>query len=176
MPKGKITPKEITQFCLPEVRVIEVLKMLPKKVKIVSLAFESGIAVKRVKKPVSIALEKCGVRTINETDPSLCVYGIWTGSREKMKEDLDLICNELGIPINTVRVKRMEVTVGKNAGTFHKIQKHVEGDDEKLRRQTVLALVKWDGQEKAVAQACNANTFACKYDIQTIRTVICKEK
>ena len=168
-------PKVITQHCIKSHFFNEVMR-LPATVKIVSIQFEVGFAIKRLSQPVSTLLTNCGVTAVRKSDPSVEVEGRLTGSRANMVKNIGIICKQLGLKTNTVRVKRMTVQVGESLGVFHRMQKMIPGDDEKVRRMTVLGLVKWtDGKEKSIANACHTNTFKCQYTTQMVRTVLCEE-
>lgn len=169
-----VTPKVITQHCIKSHFFDEVMK-LPKAVKILSVQFEAGFAIKRLSQPVSATMNGWGVTAIRKSDPSVEVEGRLSGARAAMKANILAITGALRLKSNTVRVKRMVVSVGKNIGTFHRMQKLIPGDDNKISRKTVLGLVKWEGSEKAIAKACHTNPFNCKYTTQVIRTVLCEE-
>lgn len=169
-----IEPKVITQYCIKGHFFNEVME-LPDDVKIVQIQFEVGFAIKRLSQPIPLALAKCGITAIRKSDPSLEVEGRLTGARSSMLTNINAICKAIELKRNTVRVKRMVVKVGENEGVFHRVQKLIPGDDNKVSRRTVLGLVKWNGDEEAIAAACNANAFQCKYDTQMIRTVLCDE-
>lgn len=169
-----VKQKAVVQHCIRSHFFDEVMR-LPNAVKITSIFFEVGFAIKRLSQPVPTALVNRGVTAIRKSDPSVEVDGRVTGSRKKMTADVRTICNALRLNTNTVRVKRMTVQVGKNIGVFHRMQKVVpEGD--KMSRKTVLGLVKWEGNENEIAKACNTNKFKCRFDTQVIRTVICEEE
>ncbi len=173
MIKGKI----ITQHCIKNHFFNEVME-LPKDVKIISLQFEVGFAIKRLSRPVPTKMSDLGVTAVRQSDPSVEIEGRLVGTRTSMKSAIKDICDKYDLKTNTVRVKRMQVATGKddkNLGVFHRMTKMIPDDEGKTRRNTVLGLVKWDGSETGIANACRTNSFSCKYDIQTIRTVICEE-
>jgi hypothetical protein len=172
-----VKPKVITQHCIKSHFFEEVMK-LPDTVKIISISFEFGFAIKRMSQIVPTSMAKCGVNAVRTSDPSFEVEGKLVGSRKHMKECVAKICQRFNLNPKTFRVKRMQVTVGKgdkNHGVFHRMQKLIPGDDDKVSRRTVLGLVRWEGSESAIASACHTNPFKCKYDTQIIRTVLCEE-
>ena len=169
-----IKPKTITQHCI-KARFFEEVMKLPTEVKITSIDFDLGFTMKRLSEPVPSVLINAGVTALRKTTPSVEVTGRLTGTRTSMTKHVKTICDKLELKTNTVRVRRMTVQVGKNVGVFVRMTKKIPYSDEKLRRTTVLGLVKWEGSEAAIAKACNTNKFKCKYDVQTIRTVICEE-
>lgn len=169
----KTTPIPITQQCIKKHFFSEVM-LLPKEVKIISINFEVGLSMKRMSVPVSSALTELGVTAIRNADPSVEVDGRVVGSRKQMKEALNTITSSLGLNVNTVRVRRMTVEVGKNIGVFYRMNKKLP-DGDKVKRMTVLGLVKWTGDETAIANACHTNVYKCTYTTQMIRTVLCEE-
>lgn len=170
-----VVPKVITQHCIKSHFFNEVMK-LPEDVTITSIVFECGFAIKRQSQQIPVALAGCGVSAIRKSDPSMEVEGKLTGKRSRMIKDIATICKELDLKTNTVRVKRMTLTVGNDLGVFQRMQKMLPSEtNDKLKRVTVLGLVKWDGDEVKIANTCNAKAFKCKYDTQIIRTVICEE-
>ena len=169
------TAKSITQHCIRGHFFNEVMK-LPAAVKIKEITFETGFAMKRMSEPITTKMEGHGVTYLSKTDPSMEVGGKLVGTRDSMKKSIKEICSEYGLAQNTVRVRRMVVAVGKNEGTFTRLSKKLpDGDEGKLRRVTVLGLMRWDGNENEIAKACSTNKFKCKYDTQIVRTVICQE-
>ena len=169
--------KTITQHCIKSHFFNEVMD-LPKDVKIISIQFEVGFAIKRLSRPVPTKMVGLGVTAVVQSDPSVEITGRLTGSRTSMKSAIVDICKQYDLKTNSVRVKRMQVASGKNdknMGVFHRMTKMIPDDEGKAKRNVVLGLVKWDGSETDVANACNTNPFSCKYDIQTVRTVICEE-
>jgi hypothetical protein len=92
-----------------------------------------------------------------------------------MNQALAVICEASALSSKTVRVKRMEVAVGKNVGVFHRMTKKLPAADDKVERHVVLGLIKWDGDENAIAKACSTKPYQCKFDTQLIRTVLCNE-
>ena len=171
--KGEATP--IMQYCIKSHFFDEVMK-LPEAVKIVELVFETGFAMKRMSEPITTKLADHGVTAMRKTDPSMEVEGKLTGTRNKMKTDIKAICDETGLNPKTVRVRRLVIDVKENQGHFARMTKMVPaGEDGKPRRLTVLGLLRWDGDENAIAKACSAKKFNCKYDTQIVRTVICEE-
>jgi hypothetical protein len=169
-----IENKTMVQYCIKSHFFDEVIK-LPEEVRIVSLQFEVGFAIKRLSQPIPLALVKCGITAIRKSDPSLEVEGRLTGSRASMVTAVNSICKAIELRRNTVRVKRMVVKVGDNEGVFHRMQKKLRGDDSKVHRVTVLGLVKWTGDEEEIVQACNANPYHCKFDTHVVHTVLCDE-
>lgn len=170
-------PKVITQHCIRSHFFDEVMK-LPASVKIISINFEVGFSIKRMSQVISKKMADAGVTNICKSDPSVEIAGRLTGSRARMKVDVDTICKEAGLNPKTVRVKRMQVAVGandKNMGVFHRMTKKIPAADDKVERHVVLGLIKWDGDEKAIARACATNPYKCKFDTQIIRTVLCEE-
>ncbi len=170
-------PKVIIQHCIKSHFFDEVMK-LPTTVKIIAINFEVGFAIKRMSQPISEVLVNAGVTYVCKSDPSLEISGRLTGSRASMKANLDLVCERSGLNRKTVRVKRMEVVCGKNdknQGIFHRMTKKLAGPDDKVERHVVLGLIKWDGDENAIARACSTNKYKCKFDTQVIRTVLCEE-
>ena len=170
-------PKVIIQHCIKSHFFNEVMG-LPPAVKIIAINFEVGFAIKRMSQVIPQKMADAGVTYICKSDPSLEISGRLTGSRSKMKLDVMLICKETGLNPNTVRVKRMEVAVGAgdvNMGVFHRMTKKIAAADDKIERHVVLGLIKWDGDENAIARACSAKKYKCKYDTQLIRTVLCEQ-
>lgn len=170
-------PKVITQHCIKSHFFDEVMK-LPATVKIIAINFELGFSIKRMSQVIPEAMANAGVTYICQSDPSLEITGRLTGSRAKMKRDVATICRRAGLDQKTVRVKRMEVATGagdKHSGVFHRMTKKLAGPDDKVERHVVLGLIKWDGDEKAIARACSTNKYKCKFDTQVIRTVLCEE-
>ena len=167
-------PKVITQHCIRSYFFDEVMR-LPEEIKIVSVQFEVGFAIKRLSQPVPKAMALCGVSTIRKSDPSVEVEGKLVGTRAQMSTKITDVCKTLSLKKNTVRVKRMVVKIGANEGVFHRMQKMIPGDDNKVARRTVLGLVKWTGSETIIAKACHTNVFKCQYSTQIIRTVLCEE-
>ena len=170
-------PKVIIQHCIKSHFFSEVMT-LPTEVKIIAINFEVGFAIKRMSQTIPQVMADAGVTYICKSDPSLEINGRLTGSRTKMKSDVATICKAAGLNPNTVRVKRLEVAVGagdKNMGIFHHMTKKLAGPDDKVERHVVLGLIKWDGDENAIARACSTKKYKCKFDTQIIRTVLCEE-
>lgn len=171
------TAKPITQYCIKSHFFNEVIK-LPTDVKILSINFEIGWAMKRMSQSIPTQQASNGVTYACKTDPSMEVSGKLVGSRASMKTCIDDICAHYGLNPNTVRVKRMEVAVGKNdkhTGVFHRMTKKVTGDDGKISQIRVLGLIKWDADEIAIAKAVQAHPYKCKFTTQAVRTVMCEE-
>lgn len=167
-------PKVITQHCIKSHFFDEVIK-LPVGVKIIAVNFEVGFAIKRMSQVVPERLVEAGVTYICKSDPSLELNGRLTGTRAQMKQAAALICEAAGLNPKTMRVKRMEVAVGKNIGVFHRMTKKIPAADDKVERHVVLGLIKWEGDENAIARACSTKPYQCKFDTQLIRTVLCSE-
>jgi hypothetical protein len=177
MSMGKTTAKPITQYCIKSHFFNEVIK-LPKEVKIVSINFEIGWAMKRMSQNIPQNMAGCGVTYACKTDPSMEVTGKLVGSRKNMSDCIDLICAHYGLNPKTVRVKRMEVATGNNdkhLGVFHRMTKKITGDDGKISQIRVLGLIKWDTDEIAIARAVQAHPYKCKFTTQAVRTVMCEE-
>ena len=170
-------PKVIIQHCIKSHFFNEVIK-LPTAVKIIAINFEVGFAIKRMSQTIPKKMADAGVTYICKSDPSLEISGRLTGSRSRMSLDVNTICKIAGLNPNTVRVKRLEVAVGvgdKNQGVFHRMTKKLAAADDKVERHVVLGLIKWDGDENAIARACSTKKYKCKFDTQIIRTVLCEE-
>lgn len=170
-----IKPKPITQHCIKSHFFAEVMMNLPKAVKITSIQFEVGFAIKRLSRPITASMANCGVSAVRKSEPSVEIDGHLVGTRDAMKKNVKTICDNFGLKTNTVRVKRMTIEVGKMLGVFHRMQKTVPAGDDKVGRRTVLGLVKWEGDEDKIAKACHTNPFKCSYTVQTVRTVLCEE-
>jgi len=170
-------PKVIIQHCIKSHFFEEVMK-LPPSVKIIAINFEVGFAIKRMSQVIPKKMADAGVTYICKSDPSLEISGRLTGSRSRMSLDAHTVCKLAGLNPKTVRVKRMEVAVGakdKNQGVFHRMTKKLAGPDDKVERHIVLGLIKWDGDESAIARACATKKYKCKFDTQIIRTVLCEQ-
>jgi hypothetical protein len=170
-------PKIIIQHCIKSHFFNEVIK-LPASVKIIAINFEVGFAIKRMSQVIPQSMADAGVTYICKSDPSIEINGRLTGTRARMKLDILSICKDAGLNPNTVRVKRMEVATGlrdKHQGVFHRMTKKLAGPDDKVERHVVLGLIKWDGDESVIAQACSTKKYKCKFDTQMIRTVLCEE-
>jgi hypothetical protein len=171
----KIKTKPINQYCIKGHFLEEILGCIPEKVKIDEVAFEVGFAIKRMTISASSSLKAKGVTSVRSTEPSVEVEGKLYGSRKQILSNAKDICSAYSLNPKTVRIKRMLVSCNGNTGVLHRMTKMIP-DKERVRRVAVLGLVKWEGDEKALASSLTASTFICRYDTQIVRIVLCEEK
>lgn len=172
---GKLKPQEdITQWCLKSHFFDEVMK-LPKEVKIEKIRFELGSTMKKHSLPIPPNLKKLGVSYMRESHPSFEVEGTFEfPKRADYEKAADELCTEVNMKRNTLRVKRLVLSVKGNRGVFARTSKTIKGE-EKSERKTVLGMFEWEGNANEIAKALSAGKFACKFEKHTVTSVFCEE-
>jgi hypothetical protein len=146
---------------------------LPEAVKIESVNFEVGISIKRHALPITAELKALGVRYIRESLPSMEVEGqLKCKTREEYVNKINALCESVRMKPETVRVKFMNVRIGANTAVLSRTRKTTkEGGGTK--QVTVLGIFEHTGNLNQIVKTLNAGKFVCKYELTTIRTVIC---
>ena len=169
---------KLFQYCIPEHRVEEVLK-LHKDIDINEIMFEVGMSYRRMNRPVPEGLKALGVSIMREPVMTVEASGILTGSRTAMLKGAKEICKEMGLDMRHMRVRRMTISWKNNAMNFTRVTKNMEKPDGGTERQQMLGLVLRDDLDTTavneVIKRFSADKINCRYDISTTQTVVCSK-
>ena len=182
MKKKEAETTVVSQYCLDVVPTIGFIEKLPKKIRIVTLAFRGTFRTGRRKLNIPEYLKRVGVNTASETASQFEVRGVFKNNmqRDTMISTLKQTSRTYKIPTEKFMIERLVLSDEKPTCTvsFRRMYKQIRLPNDKRRKKLVLGMVIGEGKNyhDNILAVLSAKKISCTL-AKTERTIVlCSEE
>lgn len=164
------------QFCIDGYMLEEVLKSIPKKVKIIGAEVEVGTTLGSRKIPVPNAARRVGVQRLSQTVPKRRAFLVFDEvAPDVIIESTKKACKHLDIDYKTAQFREIKLQYKGAVGIFTRTTKEIKPYSEDLRKKLkVLGLRLGQGKVSDLISALGAKKYYCDFHEEIVRVAICR--
>jgi len=164
------------QHCINESNVKEVLKLVPKDVRIIGAKVEIGGMPHTHFAVVPNRLRMCGVERIKAYDNNRAAFLVFDKiTAKQILDNIKIVAKEIGADPDKAYFRYLTLQYHDVAGKFERTKKSIMLEEDRRRKLTVLGLTEGKGRVSQLLSKIGTTAYRC--DIQTIesRIVLCSK-